>query len=122
MRIEVLTVPHECQRYPTVGDWIADEDGVRIRVSDMVNDDYHMLVAIHELVEAYLCLKRGISQEAVDAFDQAFEAGRIDDSEPGHDPQAPYHREHVFAEKIERMLAEEAGIDWAQYDTIVSNL
>jgi len=64
------------------------------------------LVAAHEMIEAYLALHAGVTQEAVDKFDGAYEAQRKpgDDSEPGDDPKAPYHREHVFATKIERRL------------------
>lgn len=126
MNIILDTIPHHAQRYPTVGDWIEDGRGHlrHVRVSEMGNEDYHFLVALHEMIEAWLCLKRGVSQESVDAFDQTFEAARPegDDREPGHEPDAPYHREHVFAEKIERMVAEELGVDWDAYDKTVGAL
>lgn len=126
MRIVITTIPHASQRYDTCGDWIEDGRGHlrHVRVSEMGHEDYHFLVAVHEMVEAWLCLKRGITQEAVDAFDKDFEAKRPagDDREPGHEPDAPYHREHVFAERIERLVAEELGVDWDEYDRIVSSL
>ena len=55
--------------------------------------------------------------------DRAYEAKRKpgDDSEPGDDPRAPYHFAHVFAEKIERLLATELGVDWSAYDKEVSS-
>lgn len=126
MRICLTTVPHAAQRYETVGDWIADgRTHLRhVRVSEMGNEDYHFLVGIHEMVEAWLCLKRGISQESVDEFDKQFEAARVEGNtdEPGHDPNAPYHREHVFAEKIEKLVAEEMGVDWDAYEKVVEAL
>lgn len=126
LRFAVTTIPHRQQRYPTVGDWIADRQGhLRdIRVSFMDNDDYHFLVALHEMIEGYLCGKRDIPQHVVDRFDRDFEAKRRegDDREPGHEPDAPYHREHVFAERIERLVAEELGVDWAAYEQAVGAL
>jgi hypothetical protein len=43
------------------------------------------------------------------------------DTEPGDDPRAPYHKQHVFAENIERLLAAELGVDWSAYDKEVSS-
>jgi hypothetical protein len=40
---------------------------------------------------------------------------------PGDDPRAPYHKQHVFAENIERLLAAELGVDWSAYDKEVSS-
>ena len=125
MRILLTTIPHSQQRYPTVGDWIIARGHLaHIRVSEMGNEDYAFLVAVHELIEGWLCAKRGITQEAVDAFDTAFEQRRVpgNTDEPGHDPEAPYGREHRFAEKIERVLAEELGVDWDAYDQTVVEL
>ncbi len=125
MRIVLYSIPHAQHRYPTVGDWLTDHGHVsHIIVSDMGNEDYSFLVALHELVEAWLCTKRGISQEAVDKFDMDFEQGRDfgDESEPGDDPCAPYNAEHHFASKIERLVADELGICWDHYDNAVSEL
>jgi hypothetical protein len=112
------------QRYRTVGDWQIDKAGkLHITVSKMGDQRYEFLVGMHEVIEAYLALHSGVSPEAVDKFDRAYEAKRKpgDDSEPGDDPRAPYHEQHVFAEKIERLLAAELGVDWPAYDKEVSS-
>ena len=85
---------------------------------------HERLVAIHELVEAILVQKRGISNDAITAFDQAYESARTgaDDSEPGDDPTAPYHAEHCFATAIERRVAAELGVDWADYEARIAAL
>jgi hypothetical protein len=88
MRILIDTIPHEDQRYPTVGDW------------QFTKGDF------------------GRGEDMLDKFDKDFDG----EGEPGDDPTAPYHREHVFATKIERMLAEELGIDWDAYDKTVNAL
>src|SRR5271165_7158912 len=119
MRIELRTIPHNEQRYETVGDWeILPDDSILISVSDMGNEDYAFLVAIHEAVEVWLCKKRGITDKAVSAFDIEYEKNRPegDDSEPGDHPDAPYRKEHFFATNIERIISSELGVDWTVYD------
>jgi len=124
LHIVIDTIPHSQQRYPTVGDWQIDEAGnLHITVSKMSDQRYEFLVGMHEVIEAYLAIHAGVSPEVVDRFDRAYEAKRKrgDDSEPGDDTRAPYHREHVFATKIERLLAVELGVNWRDYDREVSS-
>ncbi len=110
--ISIRAIRHDEHRYETAGDWYDAPDGtLAIRVSDLGDPRFTTLLAIHELVEALLCRFRGIPVEAVDAWDQAYA-----DGEPGDDPRAPYHREHRFAELVERLLAHELGVDWAEYE------
>ena len=129
MHIYIDTIAHEEQRYPTVGDywfpWREQKDTcIEVRVSRMGNEDYEFLVAIHEQIEAYLTKKRGITETLITNFDVEFEKNRPkgNTNEPGNDPDAPYHKEHVFATKLERMLAEELGVDWDKYDAAVNAL
>ena len=125
MRIQLKTIPHSSQRYDTCGDWQIGDDGeITISVSDMGDEDYALLVGVHELIEAWLCRKRGISQEAVDVFDFEYEKGRFegDVSEPGDDPRAPYFMEHQFATQIERQIAQELRVNWQHYDETVTAL
>lgn len=123
-RLLFITLPHGKQRYPTVGDYEDVHGCTMFRISDMGNWKYEVLVAVHEFIEKILVDARGIKVEDIDAFDMAFEAARQpgDDREPGHESTAPYHKEHVFAEKVERMLAAELGVDWNTYDRTVVEL
>lgn len=128
MKIIIESIPHEDQRYETVGDWFEDPDGtIHVKVSDMGNDDYALLVALHELHEFWLCRKRGITEETVTEFDVQFEKDRAkglheEEDEPGDDPAAPYKKEHFFATNLERMFALEMGVDWNDYDDAVMSL
>ena len=117
-RILINYIPHDQQRYETVGDWYYDPDGnLIINVSndhpDYPTKDEQFLVALHELVEVVLCQKRGITQEQVDAYDFAqlgtMHSKYIDD-EPGDHKDAPYRKEHRFACLIEHLMAHEMGI------------
>lgn len=124
MRILIESIPHDQQRYETVGDWQFDEHGtLHVTVSRMT-DDFDFLVGLHEMVEAWLCRARGITGDAVTAFDVAFEAQRApnDDREPGDERTAPYHREHRFSSGIERKIAVELGIDWLAYEEQITAL
>jgi hypothetical protein len=126
--VTIDIIPHADQRYDTVGDWLFKKlyssEYLTITVSDMNNSDYEFLVGIHELIEAYLCHKRGIKESDVTAFDIEFEKNRPagDTSEPGNHPDAPYRAEHIFASRIERMVADEIGVDWELYDKTVNEL
>ena len=126
MRIVIETIDHELQRYPTCGDWKVYNYSLQINVSNV--DDWRMeaLVGIHELVEAVLCIDKGISQESVDKFDIAFEKAREHAiggiEEPGDSPEAPYHIQHGYATAVERMLCAAMNIPWATYESRLKEL
>jgi hypothetical protein len=125
MKIHVETIPHNEQRYPTVGDYWAEGDVLQIRITEMRDWRYVMLVSVHELVESMLTRYRGISEETIGSFDMAFEEKRehgLVRGEPGDAPDAPYRREHFFATNLERLLAAELGVDWLVYETYVDSL
>lgn len=127
MNYHIETIPHQNHRYETVGDYFLDDAGVtQVRISDMRNEDYQFLVMIHELVEDHLCRKRGIDEETViKPFDETYEANRDPSdttSEPGWALDCPYRNEHAFAEKIEREIALELGVDWRIYSDTVNSL
>ena len=124
--IQIKTIPHDEQRYPTVGDyWLDPVTGrLEIRVSDMGNWKYEALVAIHELAEYLQITHEGVPIEDIDRFDIEFERGRRSDdfSEPGNNPQAPYFLAHQVATCIEAMMANRLGVDWNDYDKKVNEL
>lgn len=127
IKVTIETIEHSQQRYPTVGDWWFDSDGLHIKVSGLSDWRYEALVAVHELIEAILCKHHLVSQEAIDAFDKQYEldraAGKHSPSdEPGDDLDAPYRQEHCFATGIERMLAVELDVCWDLYSKMVESL
>ena len=125
MKIIIETIPHNEHRYPTVGDYWTDQDGVRhIRVSETKDPRHALLVALHELIESELCSRRGISEHVIDTFDMDYEdkRGADDHSEPGDLLDAPYHIEHVFAGCIERLMAQQLDVNWQEYSDALSEL
>jgi hypothetical protein len=123
--IRIKVVPHESQRYSTVGDWLYDSDGIlHIKVSRLSDWRREMLIAVHELVEVLTCKNDGVSQAVVDKFDKDFEAARHPDNEdePGDEPTAPYVKQHCLATGIERILAQQWGVNWKEYEQELSSL
>src|ERR1700690_1723993 len=119
MKITIEIIPHLKQRYNTCGDWqgLNEEEGqenLRIRVSDMNNTGAKgsILIAIHELIEVFLCQANGISEREVDKFDLNYKG----DEEPGDDSMSPYKKEHCIATGVERILAAVMDVDWKSYE------
>jgi hypothetical protein len=124
--MQIETIPHEEQRYPTVGDYWLDENGVeQIRVSTMLDWRYEVLVAVHEIVEMALTRQRGIPEEHITEFDTQFEKQKehgVLSGEAGDNVNAPYRKEHFFATNLERLFAAELDVDWFEYDRYVDAL
>ena len=120
--VRVDVIRHADHRYDTCGDWLIDHDGrIIVRVSELGDWRFEFLIAIHEMVEAALCRHRGISEEAVTAFDKEHEASG-GDGEPGEHPDAPYRKEHAFAALIEAMVAQMLGVYWPKYEDAIDGL
>lgn len=111
----------ESQRYFTYGDYFI-KDGVRyFRITKSNSDVMDDLVLVHEILEEILTRNRGIREEDILKFDlwveEEVEKGNYpDDAEPGDHPLSNYKKEHEFATKIEKMLADELNINWSDYE------
>jgi len=126
--IDIRLVYHGDQRYDSFADWEDLIDGtLRISVSKVGNWRYEYLTAIHELLEATLCLHAGVSQAEVDAFDIPFEKCRMEGKrlalcgceitdDPGMDRHAPYRDAHIYATSVEYGLAKLLDVDPKEYD------
>ena len=126
--INIKVIPHDHQRYETVGDYWYDSEGIlQIRVSDVGDEMYHKLVVIHELVEEAITKHNGISEQQIMDFDLYYEARRKqgfvpEDSEAGFDTNAPYRLAHSFATGVELGICAMANIDWNEYDKKLNSL
>ncbi len=97
--ILINCVPQRMQRYNTQGDWFSLHGVLHIAVSRM-DEDEEFLTMIHELVEWFLCQKAGIPAGAVDDWDLKHQ----DEDDPGSNPQCVYHKQHMAALRVERLL------------------
>lgn len=103
----IKTVDKSKIRNGGVGDYKTGVNGnLVVLVAKMGNADEEFLIAVHELLESWFVMKRGISFREINAFDRKF----LNSPEPGDRKDAPYNREHEFATKIENMIREELKI------------
>ena len=128
MNVTIKIIPHNQQRYDSVGDWWwSDDENLEIRVSDLGNWKMEQLVAMHEYLEALICNKSGITEKKITAFDLKYEKDRKRgkytlEQEPGDDPDAPYHIEHFCATTMERINCLLLGVNWDEYNQKVNSL
>jgi hypothetical protein len=118
MKITLKTQAPEMLRYPTTGDWQFNEDGhlhVTVAVHEK-NDRSAFLVALHEMVEAFLCNEAGIEEESVSEWDIA----HPELAEPGDHQDAPYHKQHEVALEVEKLVARALGRDWDDHEDWVA--
>lgn len=122
LKFIMKVIPHHWHDYPTVGNYFYTKNGTFvIFCSDLKNDNLHLLIFSHEMVEASIALSRGISLSKIDKFDKRFEEeGK--EGEPGDDAESPYKKEHRFSENIERLIAHELNIDFNSYSNILDAL
>lgn len=155
----VYTTPASAMRYPTVGDWQMREDPEaqayvgEVTVADLSDPQHpadsrvghwNFLVALHELVEMYLCCVRRVPEATVDAFDLAWPTVRprpplppgdedcrcppadrdlavraCAAEEPGLCRHCPYRAAHEDAMAVEELVARQLGLtaeDLLDYD------
>lgn len=99
-------------RYPTLGDWYDD----RIFVAETGDDRYNFLIAIHELVEQFLCQFDGVEEKDVTDFDLK----HLDSDEPGTLLTAPYRNQHADAEQVEKLMSNILGVNWKEYGDYIT--
>ena len=101
-------------------DWFWESNGdLQVQVAPMSDWRYEVLLGLHEAFEAVCCKHLGVSQAAVDKFDQQFDKDHPNepDLNAGDDPLAPYDRAHTVATACERVLAFALDVQWGDYDT-----
>ena len=102
MKIKTEIQDKSLMRYETYGDYfyVPFNDTLVFQIADTGNDEHNKLILIHELIEELLTSHKGIKEEDIMKFD--IEHPELD--EPGASRLAPYHDEHMLAQRIEDML------------------
>lgn len=126
--INIKVIPHDQQRYDTLGDWQfkeMEQEGIRweqldISISQTGNKKYNFLLGLHEFVEAMMCHMVGVTTAMVDSWDITGEGRLLED--PGDDPRAPYHKQHKVATMVEHLVALMMNVDWVDYEEALSQI
>jgi hypothetical protein len=109
-------IEHKRQRYDTAGDYFKYGRNMYFNITRM-RPEYSLMVLAHEIIEWILISHKGIKISDIDKFDKA---STWDD--PGCDPKAPYHKQHMVSIRIEKIICKELGLDWRTYDNSFSKL
>lgn len=122
-KIEMEVIPHQEQRYDTLGDYWVTEDGTwHFRVSDLGDWRYNFSVLLHEFIEVALLTHKGVTEPEVLAFDLSVPEDSPYANDPGFDPKSPYHAEHVYADCMERLIAPHLGMSFTDPWKAAENL
>jgi hypothetical protein len=116
-RIMLAVVPLRALRlYPLqqVEDW--GEGFVDVaRLGDWRSE---VALLVHGLIEKCLCDEAGITPEEVDAWDRLYN----DLEEPGDHKEAPYHKQHKLAMKIEKHIIKTLGLSWKEHNKNIDKI
>ena len=116
--IHIDFIAHSAQDYCTCGNYGETAKELWFTISHMDKPVYMLAILFHELWEKLRNDQMGLTDEEVTAFDLA----HLDADDPGCLPDAPYHRQHMEAMKIERLMIRLAGENWNEYDKAVMAL
>jgi hypothetical protein len=121
------SVPEKLVRSEQAGDWTYGPDGQMIAtvVEDRFSPESELLVAIHELVECFLCRRNGVTDHEVVEFDNMWvdelkHGHHSNHDEPGDDPRSPYREEHQAATHVERAACSALGLTWEDHCRVIS--
>jgi hypothetical protein len=110
----VRFVPHNKQRYDTLGDYQEKDGSIIFTITDTGDWKKNSLLAIHEIFEKILNKHMGITDKQVDEWDFNFKG-----DEPGDDPNCIYYSQHKFATMIEMLMAKQLEVNWKKYEDIL---
>ena len=118
--VHIKLVPLSTIRNNDVGDYFWEGDSLFINVVDLPEYSHSMLIAIHELIEAFMTDYQGIKEEDINKFDALYDAERVGglhaDEEPGFDNRACYRDAHTLCTAIEMMICAFLKISWKDYN------
>lgn len=121
MNIEIEFIPHKQHRFTTIGYWFVQDGTLYIQVSNEISWQNKIATVFHELIEAGICISKGITTEECDAFDAQFEEEykrkKWDiNTEAGLDKRCPYRKGHIWGNRLEWLVMFLLGADKKIHD------
>lgn len=118
--VHIKLVPKSKIRNSDVGDYWFENEVLQIRVVELPEYSHSILIAIHELVEAFMTDYQGIKEPEINSFDALFDEERKQGlhkgEEPGFDNRAVYRDHHTLCTAIEMMICSFLKISWKDYN------
>lgn len=122
--MKIIIQDYSLMRYETCGDYVQENGEWVFYIARLSKRPYEACVALHEIVECYLCYWLGIKEPDIMAFDIEHEKNRPegDESEPGNDKNAPYYYQHQIATFIEYIFSKLLFVNWKKYEQDINSL
>ena len=125
MIVEIKSTPQSGIRSNQSGDWYYDDDSITVHVLETLPPESQLAIAVHEMTEAFLCRRAGISDDAIVAFDDQYEREREEgkhpnNTEPGDAEDSIYLSQHQAATHCERAVCHALDLAWAEHDRSVN--
>lgn len=114
MKIIIQDVPKSQIPRNDVANYYVTPEALKIDVLSMSDWRYEALIALHEFIECMLVRQKNLDFKDIDDWDENNEL-------MGEDLRAPYHKEHIFSENLERLFAQALNVDWKHYEDELSN-
>lgn len=115
--IRVDFIDQKDHRYETIGDYWETDNEMIFKITKL-SGLRSIYVLLHEIWECYLTLRNGITEKRISDFDMSHP--ELDD--PGLSLEAPYHKEHMSSDILERSACIMAGDDWVDYEKEIEEL
>ncbi len=114
--IHILTKRPEEMRYETIGDWQTMREHnidyeTKISITEMGDKRMEFCLALHELIEWFLCEVNGVTEKQVDSWDMS----HLESDDPGSENGAPYYEQHHLAIAFENLMAKLLHLNWERY-------
>lgn len=127
MKIKIQFIPHKKHIHTTIGYWSVRNDVLTIQISQELCWENKIVVLFHELIEAAMCINKGITTEECDAFDDLFEQEYTEGKWPksveaGFDPRCPYRKGHIWGTRFERLVIFLLGANRKELDAECNKL
>lgn len=117
-KITIKLIDPSNQRFGECGDWFYDAEDHHLTVFVNRMEDWRseIAVAVHEALEAVMCIDADVDQTDVDAFDKTFYQMNDSAGLAGDSSDAPYFNQHVAATFVEKEICHQTKLDWNQHD------
>lgn len=121
MKIDIQFVSINKMRYASIGDYFMRRGIMFYRIARLSKAAYMVACLCHELVEYFMCLRDGIAEKDITAFDIRHAREQACGLRPQHEEcgdawDCLYRKQHQAATSVERAVIAAFGEIWDEYE------